>query len=496
MSVTAGALRRVRPSRFELAVVALGLVIMAISFAVASRQWFFADDFPYLGLVRGTFWLQPWTWWDVYLPRVPSFNWPYRPLSFETFFYLGNLAFGLHAFGYLAVNVVLHFASGALLWATALRLGLHRSAAAFTALLSVSRLPSLTEIFFISISSYVFAKFWMLASLLLALHALRQERRTVRRAQCAAAAAATALALLSSEFALATPAVVGVAIVADGRLRSTRVLWSRIGAQLLPHLSIAAAWCVVRFGVVVLDPRPEVYGPSFGLRTVWNAVILVSSTLGPGVSAVLLVWLLAPAAMLAARPALRARVGEWPLGAALVSLAWLGALEAIFAPTLSYQLRFGIPAEVPVCLGIGIGAHLAWRCAPPRAGAVLGGVAMLSVAATFPYRAVWSNWSGPRGDTAKAFVELVGRDPAPVGATVVLLYEAPLTASNPATNFLYAIRNGAALNAICPERRLTFEVLDTKHLAGLKPCSRCTYLVVRPDLSVEVVPDPAVAPSF
>jgi hypothetical protein len=76
----------------------------------------------------------------------------------------------------------------------------------------------------------------------------------------------------------------------------------------------------------------------------------------------------------------------------------------------------------------------------------------------------------------------------------VLLYQAPLTASNPATNFLYAIRNGAALDAICPERRLTFEILDTKYLADVEACSHCMYLAVRPDLSVEVVPDPAVAP--
>ncbi|MGH7286513.1 MAG: hypothetical protein ACREI8_00635 [Myxococcota bacterium] len=474
--------------------VALGLVIMAICFAVASRQWFFAEDFQYLGYVRGTFWFQPWTWWDVYLPRLPGFNWAYRPLSFETFYYLGNLAFGLQTFGYLAVSLVFHFASGALLWATALRLGLHRSASAFTALLSVSRLPSLAEIFFISISSYVFSKFWMLASLLLALHALRQERLTVRRAQCAAAAVATALALLSNELALATPAVVGAALVGDGRLGSRRVPWSRIVAQLLPHLVISAAWCVVRFGVIVLDPRPAVYGPSFGLRTVLNAVSLLGSTLGPGASEVLLLWLLVPAAILAARPALRALAGEWPLGAALVGLTWLGAMEAIFAPTLAYQIRFGIAAEVPVCLLIGVGASLAWRCAPPRAGAALGVAAMLSVVATFPYRALWSNWSSPRGDTVKAFVELVGRDPAPVGGTVVLLYHASLTASNPATNFLYSIKNGAALNAICPERRLTFDILDTRDLAQLEACSRCMYLAVRPDLSVEVVPDPAVAP--
>jgi hypothetical protein len=466
---------------------------MAICFAVASRQWFFADDFPYLGLVRGTFWLQPFTLRDAYLPQVPGFNWPYRPLSFETFFYLGNLAFGLQAFGYLAVSVVFHFAAGALLWATALRLGLHRSAAAFAALLSVSRLPSLTEIFFVSIFSYVFAKLWMLASLLLALHALRQERPALRRAQCAAAAASTALALLSNEFALATPAVVGVALVADGRLRSERVPWPRIVGQWLPQLAVAAAWCVVRFGVIVLDPRPAVYGPSFGLRAAWNAVLLVGSTLGPGASALLLLWLLVPAAMLVARPALRARAGEWPFGAVLVGLAWLGAMEAVFAPTLSYQIRFGIPAEVPLCLLIGVGASLAWRCAPPRAGAALGVAALLSVAATFPYRALWSNWSSPRGDTARAFVERFGRDPAPIGGTVVLLYDAPLTAANPATNFLYAIRNGTALDAICPERRLTFEILDRRLLAGLEACSRCSYLEVRPDLSFEVVPDPALA---
>lgn len=464
------------------------LAILAACLLVASRQWFWGDDFPYLAQARA----DAWSWRDAFLPRRPGFNWAYRPLSLETFFYFGNLVFGLRPFGFLAVSFLFHSASGALLWALALRLGLHRSASAFAALLSVSRLPSLSEVFHISIFTYVLSKFLMLASVLLALVALRRERQGARVAFLAASVVATGLAFLASEFALVTPGIVAAALVCDGRLRSQRVPWSRIAGQLLPHFLVAAAWCVVRFELVVLPPRPSLYGPSFGLHTLHNAAFLFGSALGSGASSVLVLWLLVPVAAVAAQPVLRARVGEWPFCAVLVSLAWLGGAAAVFAPVTFPQLRFAIGAEAPVSLLVGIGASLAWRCAPPRASALLGAAAVLSLVVTIPHGALWKNFSSPRGDEARVLIELVERDPARRGVRIVLLHSGQGMASvDAASRYLYAVWYGAAFPVVDPGWHVLLEVRDASRPPHIGDCPSCVYVAVRPDLSLEVVPDPA-----
>ena len=472
---------------------AIAIALFAVCLLVASKQYFWGDDFAYLAKVRGGFTAAPWSWLDVFLPQRPGFNWAYRPLSLETFFYLGNRAFGLQPFGYLASSLFIHFSSGVLFWFLALRLGLERPAAAFAALLSVARPPSLSDIFFISIFSYVLSTFWMLSSVLLALVALRRQERGARVVVAAVSAISTALALLASEIAIVTPGIVAAAVLCDGRLRSERIPWSRVVGHLAPHLLVAIGWCIVRFKLVVLASPGPWYMPTFGLHNFQNAGLLIVYSLGSSLSCIVLtLWLFAPLGIVATQPAIRGRVGKRPLPAAVVGLAWLLPIEAIFAPAYLPQLRFAIAVEVPVCLWIGVGASIAWSCAPRRARAMLGATALLSISATIPYDALWTNWSSPRGDHARDLLGLAEQAPALIDTKIVLLHSGPNMASeDTAISYGYSIWNGVGFMAIHPTRRLTFEIRDASQLSPRAACDRCVFVALRPDQSLEIVSDPA-----
>jgi hypothetical protein len=225
-----------RIAGFELGAGAIAIALAALCLGVAWQQWFAADDFAYLAQARGGFLHLPWTLAEVFCPSRPGFNWAYRPLSLELFFFLAHAAFGLHAFGYLAVSLACHFGAGVLVFLLARRLALRREAAIFAALLAVSRAPSLIEVNWICTFSYVLSKLWMLAAVLLALGATRRERALPRLALFLAAAGATGLALLSQELAVVTPAIVAAALLVERRP------WRHLALGLALQLVVAAVW--------------------------------------------------------------------------------------------------------------------------------------------------------------------------------------------------------------------------------------------------------------
>jgi hypothetical protein len=478
---------RIRP--FEWFLLAVAVCLFSACLLLADKQFFWGDDFPYLAKVRGL----PWSWREVFLPRQPGFNWSYRPLAYETFFYVGDRILGLNPFGYLAVSLSVHFASGVLFWLLGLRLGLERSACAFAALLSVMRPPSLEWIFFISIFSYVLAKFWMLASVLLSLIALREERRARRVGLVAASAISTGLALLANEVAIATPAIVAVGLMLDGRLRPQRLAWRRLVSHLAPHVLITTVWGIVRFKLAVLPDQSSMYARDLSVDILWRAEYLIEFVLGSTVPfSVLSLWTLVPWVVAATGRTIRRRVRDWPLHAVAVGFVWLASVEWIFAPFVFPQVRYALLLEVPVCLLVGAGATVAWRCAPLGARPLLACAAALSITVTIPFAALRLNWIAPRGDHAKALLGLVERDPSLYFTKIVLLYGgANMASAQVAGDYTYSIWYGAAFKAFFPNRFLSFEMQDVSKLSAEPLCVRCRFVAVRPNQSLEIVRDPS-----
>ena len=144
--------------------VAAALLVVLPCAWIASQEWFTRDDFAFLVHVQQA---EPWRWSDVYLPLERRF-WPfYRPLAMETWFWLGVRVFGLHAAGFFGVSLAVHFASGVLVHRIARQWGFSAPGALAAALLSVSRPPTLGEIFYGSVFHYVASRFLALAALAL-----------------------------------------------------------------------------------------------------------------------------------------------------------------------------------------------------------------------------------------------------------------------------------------------------------------------------------------
>lgn len=193
----------------------LGSWILA-SFWLASLEWFSRDDFAFLALVRLP---EAWSWSEVFWPVGERF-WPfYRPLAMETYFRLSHAVFGLEAFGYFAVSLVFHFASGALVYRIARQLGQGGGVAFVVAFLSVSRHPSLDEIFYGSVFHFVISVFFVLLAVTAYLDGVERDgvERRSRVALCLSALA-QALALLCNEVNVLIPLL---ALSAQGR--GTRV---------------------------------------------------------------------------------------------------------------------------------------------------------------------------------------------------------------------------------------------------------------------------------
>jgi hypothetical protein len=76
--------------------------------------------------------------------------WSYRPLTTDTFFFVGFRLLGLNPLGYLLISLGAHFACGLIVYRFARRFGLSSQVSTATALLSVSRPPALGEMFWIS----------------------------------------------------------------------------------------------------------------------------------------------------------------------------------------------------------------------------------------------------------------------------------------------------------------------------------------------------------
>lgn len=460
---------------------ALALLLAVAAAVVAHQQWFVRDDLVYLAQVRGGFPHVPWSWRNTFLPELPGLNWVYRPLSLETFFYLCHSVFGLNAMGYFAVSLAFHFASGALVYAIASRLGFHPAAALFSGLLSVALHPSLTEVFFLSIFTYISAKFWMLASILLA----QQHWRRRAPLWALASVVALALGLLSNELSIVTPAVVGLLLVSESGLRPSKNQVWRIALMVGMGLLTCTGWLVLRYGVIETPPQPPGYGPALGPHTTWImakqlAAIFGSSTDG---ALLLLAWVGPPTVASMRNDVARTQI-RWLGLIGLVLVGWLAVTLAPFALLRSPQIRFSIAAEVPASLLIGAGMSACWRLWGSSMTSVLTVAAALTVILAVPYSTLIEVGTTPRGDHTRAVVDFVAsaEPPIPEATTLVVLYGgSDMASEQDARIFMRDCWNGVVLHAVYPERRLRLQLLAAG--TPLKfPCFRCVFAELTPDM--------------
>jgi hypothetical protein len=464
-------------------IVAALLVVIPCA-RIASLEWFSRDDFAFLVHVQRT---DPWLWSDVFLPLERRF-WPfYRPLGMETYFRLGFQLFGLHAAGFFAVSLAVHFASGGLVYRIARQWGFAASSALATALLSASRPASLGEIYYGSVFHYVASRFFGLAALALFQRDLRERSRIARVGSCLA----LALALLSNEVNAALPLLLVLGGVASRPRDGLAVAASRALRRALPQVLLVGAYLVFRFGLLPGAELREIHTPSLGLHVVTNAWDELAAVFG-GPAGVALLALCGVGLAAWLRPtgpdAARAR------RTSAVCVGWLAIAAAPFAMLPFPQLRYAMLLEAPASLLVGVWLDAAFRRAAlrrPRAAELA--LAALVIAA-IPYRTLATRLAEPIAAPVRRLLEAVESLPElRDDARVTVLYGAPgLADAGSGVELRYLAYNGAVLSAVRPESEMSLRFHDLAQRpsrAAIRPGTR--YLALGPDLGLAPA-DPAL----
>jgi hypothetical protein len=204
----------------------------------------------------------------------------------------------------------------------------------------------------------------------------------------------------------------------------------------------------------------------------------------PALALVLALWLGA-GALLSRRGDAPAERG-W-LRVALLALVWLGACLAPFLAVLGPQLRFSIPAELPLSLLLAAAASAAWEGAPVRLRPLVPAAAALTVLATLPFQALHEQATRPRGALPRALVEFVSRLPrlSPNASVIVLHGGARLAPAEVARELEAASWHSTVFLAAFPDKRLRLVLRDVSREALDQPCGSCVYVELRPDRTLQ-----------
>jgi hypothetical protein len=462
------------------------LLVAAPCAWIASLEWFSRDDFAFLVYVqRG----DSWRWFDVFLPLEQRF-WPfYRPLAMESFFWAGARLFGLHAGGYFAVALGLHFASALLVYRVARQWGFAPASARATAFLSVSRPPSLTEIYWVSAFHYVVSRGLGLAALALFQRHLRTRGEPAR----AGSWLALALALLCNEVNAALPVLLVLSGVAAQPGDPARAAVTRGVRRALPHALLVAAYLVFRFAILAPSELREIHAPALGLhaaRNAWADLLPVFGGPLPLAAAALGVAALAAWLRRSRGPAACAA----PLRTSAVCVAWLAVAAAPFVLLPFPQPRYAMLLEVPASLLVGAWLDAGFRVAAerrPRAAELL--LAAFAIAA-IPYGALARRAADLDGPPVRRLVEAVESLPGlREDSRVVVLYGGSgLADAERGLHLRYLAYNGAALSAVHPESRMSLRFHDLAQRpprGAVRPGT--LYLALHPDLRLAPA-DPAL----
>jgi hypothetical protein len=400
-----------------------GTLALACAFA-ASKAYFAEDDFRWLATVRAP----DFSLLGAWLPFSERDWWSYRPLGMHTYWLVGAKVFGLVPAGFYAVSLLVHFAGGGLVYRLACQLGFPARVAALTALLAVSRPPSMDVVFWASAFSYFAVATASLATAVLLGEYVARGQERWRAASCVCFGAA----LFSQESALGLPAVLfGLALFLDrqrrdGNEQASSASWGRALAGVAPHVALAVLYAIHVFVLIAPFERTGNYRAVLGANLLRNAAAYAEWVAGGpwmstgvlGISALALLWLWRD-------PAGRRVLASWLAPLACVLAGWIVVALAPFVVVRMTAARFAIALEIPLCLAFGAVMAALWRARPERSAigwreAAL--VAMLLVA--FPRGTLREAVEAPRGVAAHAMVEqFTTLEPDPAhGARYLVLY--------------------------------------------------------------------------
>ncbi len=475
--MTGGSAARATPF-FWVGAALAALLLVALSLWVASLEWFSRDDFRFLAYVQSP---EGFSWWRTFLPIEERFWTFYRPLSMETFFWVGHRLFGLEATGYFALSLAFHFASGGLVYRLARELGFDTRSAVATGLLAVSRPGSLGEIYYGSVFMYVGQVFFALVSVTAFLAHLRTGRVLPQVLTCLGLVGA----LLCNEAAVTTPLLAGWAALGAGRLETRAERWAA-ARSLVPSVGVTVLYLVFRFVWIAPVEAPVLYAPALDGRVPGNAVALLMRVCG-GLGGLGLTMVVIGG--LTGASAAASDVRAWLPRVGLGCVGWLATAMAPFALLPFPQGRWAMPLAVPVALLIGMALEASWRAHGVRRPRLFEAALLALVLASFPYATLAGLAADPVGAKPRRIVEwLQAREATlPERAVIVVLYGADgLASAEQGERFRYLAFGGGVLNAVEPTTRrvLRFQQLGRRFARNTLRADS-VYLALSADLRLE-----------
>lgn len=459
-----------------------GLAIIAATFAasiwVASKEWFWGDDFIFLTQAQ-----QSRDWWQVFFPLEPRLWWSYRPLTIDVFFAAGFALVGMRALPFFLVILLVHFATAALLYRIALQLGFERRIAFFTGCLLVLMYPTLHEIFWVSAFQPVAAIFFYLLAVTVFLRYLERGNP----GWLFASLGAQVLTLMSNELGVTLPGVLGILSLAYGS-GGTRSRLAATVRRVWPHALVMVAYMVCRF-IVFAPPKMSApafyYKPRIGFHIFRNLGSYVGFLAheewfyGAVVAALLLLgW----AAVLGDS---KTRARRSLLVRTAVTVGWMLAAAVPFAGMWFAQQRMAMVQEAPFCLLLG--AHLdavwsKWGVWRPRA--MEWSMVALLIAAV-PYATLWERAHEPRGAIGRQILHLMHTHyPNPKPGTCVALRAKPGTEWKLRDLFAVKFSTSGLLAAAYPNQGLQLRV-PTRRTLHEPPAPKCIVFDVLSRSKVE-----------
>jgi hypothetical protein len=474
------------PSRtFVCASIVVAILVSAWFVFAASRQWFVGDDLWFLAFAQ---WPKSWrNWLRVFVPLGPRQWWSYRPLSIDVFFALCFRLFGREPFGYLAVSLSVHALTGLVVYRLARQLGFATTVAVLTALLSISRYPSLTEGLWISVCQYTIPVFFYALSLSLFIDYAKSSRIGLLIASCAA----LILTLLSNEMGATLAAVVvltslyldGFGFSAERLIRTLR--------RTVPHLTITAAYLLFRAAVIGPAQVPPVYRWVGGWHILDNYFWALVFVFGAERAALLEGAIPVVAALVAVAGSRdRGPVFKSLGGVSVISIGWIAVAMLPYVGLPFPHVRFAMSIEVPVCLLCGACLNAFATVYAVGHRRLVESVLLVVLVLSVPYREAWARATNPKGDTAKRLVSLLRDKTASIsnGTAVMVLYGSPgLSSAAESDEFRARVFSGMALWAFYTDKQLPrFYLLDARQpMPKDLQCPPCIFLDLKPGLVLE-----------
>ena len=459
-----------------------GCALLVLFETLALREYFRNDDWFFL---RNA--LSPaFSWQDAFFPVGTTRPFAIRPLGEVGFMRVGHALFGYEAFGYYQISLLAHLIRGAALYAIARRLGVDAPIAAATALLVLSRIPTLSLVWVAVGFAYILAAACSALGVLSFIRGIQGGRA----AWYLASLAILAVGLATHEVSVTLPAVYASCSLAldrdpviSRRLRSAFL-------RTLPSALLVLGYLAVR--LLVVAPIDDVSGgyalrldPAVMRRTAWvQGFFLLGSEAALwgllGGSALLLVWL-------ASRPGGRRGLKSRYLPLAAIGLVWLAAALAPIVGLSMGALRRSVPIEAPVCLLVGGLLDLLVReLGPARRRAALVVIALL-VALSIPWQRLVSRLDEDAPRFARHFVEMVERerDRFGPGAQLVLLYGHPdLADADDLRLFEIVTYGGSIVGATLPGRNVRYVKQDlASPIEAVTLAPDSIYVLAEPGLS-------------